>query len=94
MYSDLGFLDFSEPQRTPFFSLQSSVPRFESGRRLQVFGQVADNVPAFSGNGAPVPRHRDATDPHGRRRFRADLWGLRAALLMSLKEVVTSWLRS
>jgi len=34
MYSDLGFLDSGEPPRTPFFSLQSPVPRFESGRRL------------------------------------------------------------
>jgi hypothetical protein len=40
MYSDLGFLDFGEPPRTPFFSLQSPVPRFESGRRLQVSMQV------------------------------------------------------
>ena len=36
MYSDLGFLDSGEPPRTPFFSLQSPVPRFESGRRLQL----------------------------------------------------------
>ena len=38
MYSDLGFLDSGEPPRTPFFSLQSPVPRFESGRRLRGAG--------------------------------------------------------